>query len=618
MSGRQNSPRIGEEAALDEARDAGGGTDDTDDWQKIFHGEPPAPGIVLAEGAHDQELRQFLDTLDDEDGANALDDVPEVEVCPQPATIADDEVILTRVRQKMKKKLLKKRAGGRLKEKRTAGVRQQRPRVTRRILRRRLAAYSFVQKLYLATNSRRIDFLNWSTKGKHLLLEYVALQEHLLGSRSLFSCNSVLQFTEQLLNHGFVRVLDHDLQDLPKSSIVLVFQHANFVMGAPKKIRHIRNLKPQEKLETPTLQQKQQRKDLCFSFNSYLSPLQMARCRLRTELSYHSDVALLQDHANASNRPVAKRGGRPAAILETTVEQQLVAKTDKIVNPYESVAKILTKQVPSFAGYYGNVPPPKLQDFFQEYMPRYGIKISGYKQIVIDGHNKSGDFNQNLPIGVDYSDEEKDAAADAKKDAFDLEEVMQQLCADDGSGSGSGSGSKSKPKEKPKPIKSKKKKYNKGSKSNALPESSSSSSSSEDEDEGEAASSSLELFLNENNGTYKFVKKTKEENKLPQGRGAQKTTKNRLQGVDRETGDEPLPKKSKKEAAVELLPDDNEESGQKILMSEEDEPMDFAVDDDDDDEEYIDQKVLRRTAAQPAAKRRSYDFRKSKLTLKKE
>ncbi|XP_033246746.1 uncharacterized protein LOC117185776 isoform X2 [Drosophila miranda] len=497
MSNRQKSPRIGEQAALDEARDAGSASD-TDDWQKIGRGK--------------------------------------------------------------------------LKEKRTAGMRQQKPRVTRRILHRRLAAYSFVEKLYLATNSRLIDFLNWSKKGKRLLLDYVALQEHLMGSQSLFRCHSVLQFTEQLLSHGFLRVLDHDLQDLPKGSIVLVFQHPNFVMGVPKKIRHIRELQLQEKKETPTptptLQQKQQQKDLCVSFSSYLSPLQMARCRLRMELSYHADVALLHEHANASNRPVAKRGGRPAAILETTLQQQLVAKRDKIVNPYKSVTKILTKQVPSFAGYYGNVPPPKLQDFFQEYMPRYGIKISGYKQIVIDGHNKSGDFIQNLPIGVDYSDEENDAAADAKKDAFDIEEVMKLLCDDDGDGDGHGSGSTSKPKEKPEPIKS-----NKSSKLNAFLESSSSSSSSEDEDED------WELFLNEKNGTYKFVKKTKKENKLPQGITAQKTTKNRLQG------DEPLPKKSKKEADVELLPYDNEESGQEILMSEGDELMDFAFDDDDTDDD---------------------------------
>ncbi|XP_022230837.2 uncharacterized protein LOC111079832 [Drosophila obscura] len=614
--------------------DAATTTFNMDDWRKIFHEEPSPIGIVPEERVHiEHDLQTFMETLDAADGADTFDDVQELQVLIKTETIDDDgEKAIGS--SKMKKKS-KKKAAGQLHQKKPAGTLQQKPKVKKRILRRRLEEFSFVQKLYLATNSPSIDFVNWSKRGKHLIVQYMALQEHLTGPRSIFRCRSVLQFAEELSHHGFMRVLDYDLKDPAKGTIVLVFQHPNFVMGMPQKLRQISNLNIQEDQENELLQ-KQNGKDICAAFHSYLSPLQAARCRLHTELSYHFDMALLQEYANASNKPVAKRAGRPAQIVETTVEQQLVGKTDKFVNPYESVAKILTKQVPSYAGYYGNVALPKLQDFFQEYMPRYGIKISGYKQIVIDGHNKSSDFNQNLPIGIDYSDEENDDPA--KKETFDLEQVMQQLCGEDGEGiasntpnSSSTSSSTFKPKEKPNPKPNKSKQKSKPtSKLTALLESSStsSSSSSDDDDELDEDSAALEIVLNENNGTYKFIKKTKAQEKLSKVTAEQKGSKKRQNADDQEKGKEPLTKKSKKlQTADELvvMPDDNEETLEETVQKnlkpflqnggdEEDGLMDFAG--DDDDEEYIDQKVLRRTATLSAAKRRSYDLRKAKLSSK--
>ncbi|SPP75403.1 uncharacterized protein LOC117581692 [Drosophila guanche] len=553
---------------------------DIDDWQKIFRNAPPTTAIGSAESGYtDPELKAFMDTLNVEDDA---DDVQEVPI-PIDTIDVDDEIDI--VFDNTIKRLSQK------KQKQAASPLQQKPKVKKRILRKRLAEYSFLQMLYLAANSPCIDFLHWSKDKLCIIVLYVALQEHLISSRSMFRCRSVLQFATELSRYGFERVFDVDCKDAAKGTIVLVFQHPNFVMGAPHKIRKIsyENMQEgQENAQTFAAGHQQRDKDICTAFHSYLSPLQVARCRLHTELSYHCDMALLHECANESNRPVAKRAGRPAPILEMTVEQQLAGRTDKFVNPYESVTKILTKQVPSYAGYYGNVPHPKLEDFFQQYMPRYGIKISGYKQIVIDGHNKSSDFNQNIPIGNDDSDDENDEPA--KRDVFDLEEVMNQLCDEDAIAS---------------------------------------------EDDVELLKDSVELLLNEDDGTYTYIKKAKEEQKpLPKLILPQKATKKRQQEDDQRKGKRPLPKKLKKCLVQAEIEDDttdtddtdtdadaDAETGQQSVepslqnVIQEDVLMDFAGDDDDD--EYIDKKVLRRTARLSASKRRSYELRKVKRGSKK-
>ncbi|BFG03683.1 uncharacterized protein DMAD_02878 [Drosophila madeirensis] len=552
---------------------------DIDDWQKIFCNAPPTTAIETAESGYiEQELQAFMNTLNVEDDE---DDVQEVPI--QIETIAVDDEIDIGLDNTRKRLSLKK-------QKQAAGTLHKKPKVKKRILRKRLAEYSFVETLYLAANSPSIDFLRWSKKDKHLIVLYVALQEHLISSRPMFRCRSVLQFAAELSRYGFERVFDFDFKDAARATIVLVFQHPNFVIGAPHKIRKISYVNMQEEqgnAQTSAAGHQQRDNDICTTFHSYMSPLQVARCRLHTELSYHSDMALLHEYANESNKPVAKRAGRPAPILETTVEQQLAGRTDKFVNPYESVTKILTKQVPSYAGYYGNVPHPMLEDFFQEYMPRYGIKISGYKQIVIDGHNKSSDFNQNIPIGNDDSDDENDDPDN--RDAFDLEEVMHQLCDED-------------------------------------------AIASEDDEELVEDAVAVELVLNEDDGTYTYIKKAKEERKpLPKLILPQKTTKKRQQDDDQKKGKQPLPKKSKKCLVQAEIEDDttdtdtDTETGQPSVQQnlkpslqngiEEDELMDFAG--DDDDEEYIDRKVLRRTATLSASKRRSYELRKVKRGSKK-
>lgn len=116
------------------------------------------------------------------------------------------------------------------------------------------------------------------------------------------------------------------------------------------------------------------------------------------------------------------------------------------VNPKDSVLQFEVGHVPEYAGFYGRVEPALISEFFAEYLPRYGARISGYKDIFVDA-SKANSFQQNLPIGVVSSDDEKDPdvqefpAAVTKKDDIqsadnantlpediELEQVMQEWC----------------------------------------------------------------------------------------------------------------------------------------------------------------------------------------------
>lgn len=151
------------------------------------------------------------------------------------------------------------------------------------------------------------------------------------------------------------------------------------------------------------------------------------------------------------------------------------------MKPHDSVITIGIGQAPDYAGFYGNVELAKVNEFFSEYLPRYGSKITGYKDIVMEATNKSNGFQQNLPIGLDYSDDDDDAlppisscsmevdvdvqpstsaAAKTKSssrkpvDDMELEQAMQELCEGPNTNQpekSSGSSSKAKPKPRASP-----------------------------------------------------------------------------------------------------------------------------------------------------------------------
>ncbi|KAM8713505.1 hypothetical protein ACLKA7_013771 [Drosophila subpalustris] len=327
-----------------------------------------------------------------------------------------------------------------------------------------LQKHQFVHKLFLAASSQRVTFLNWSTSGQELQLDYIGLQEHLSGDRSMFRSRNVQQFTRHILDIGFERVLqseaelefelesDLELEAEAESSPQLLYQHSYFRPGQPELLL----LLPTPEWELAQALPKPTPRNSYCSKNSLadskslnrntLSPLQLARCRFEILLYYHNDVRLLQQQEPNAEQLLPRRG----RISSSRQPSQLLTPSlaTKHVNPRDSVLQFEMGQVPDYAGFYGRAEPALISEFFAEYLPRYGARISGYKDIVVDA-SKANSFQQNLPIGIAYSEDEEDPdehqqhipAAEAKNDDaqsldtanslpedIELEQVMQELC----------------------------------------------------------------------------------------------------------------------------------------------------------------------------------------------
>ncbi|XP_034475719.1 uncharacterized protein LOC117782791 [Drosophila innubila] len=311
-----------------------------------------------------------------------------------------------------------------------------------------LRKHSFVHKLYLAASSQRVTFLHWSADGEQLQLDYIGLQEHLTGGQSMFRSCNVQQFTRHILDIGFERVTQP--ADLLEERPQLSYQHSYFKSDQPELLLQLPTPESEvsQAFPKPTINSLLSRKSLVLDSESkslnLQSPLQMARCRFEVLLHYHNDVRLLQQQEPNAEQLLPRRGRisssrQPAQVLTPSL-------ASKHVNPRDSVLQFETGQVPEYAGFYGRVEPALIAEFFAEYLPRYGARISGYKDIVVDA-SKANSFQQNLPIGIVYSEDEEDLddhqipAADAKNDDsqsvdianslpedIELEQVMQELC----------------------------------------------------------------------------------------------------------------------------------------------------------------------------------------------
>ncbi|EDW60928.1 uncharacterized protein comr [Drosophila virilis] len=319
-----------------------------------------------------------------------------------------------------------------------------------------LLSHNFVHKLHLAASSAQVTFLYWTADGQQLQLDYIGLQEHLAGGHSMFRSRSILQFVRQMVDVGFERVLQEIevLEDRPQ----LYYQHTNFKQGQPEQLLlmptpQFEQLVPQ-KLGKPNASKGPIElgtgKDLCSSFQNCYSPLQLARCRFQTLLHYHNDVRLLQEREPNAEQLLPRRG-RISSSRQSTQSSLVPALANKHINPRDSVLHFEAGQVPDYAGFYGRVEPSLINEFFAEYLPRYGARTSGYKDIVVDA-SKANAFQQNLPIGIVYSEDEDDlgdqdshevtniAPAGKHDDALagdgfnpppediELEQVMQELC----------------------------------------------------------------------------------------------------------------------------------------------------------------------------------------------
>lgn len=338
-----------------------------------------------------------------------------------------------------------------------------------------LLHYAFVVKLFLATDNSSIHFLKWSANDRELEVDYQGMQEHLSSGCSMFHCRNTLQFTGTLLAHGFERVSLKDVRKSSATNITLIYRNPNFVKGQLlklhklaqecEKIPEISSPGTAEPRRPPLhlpnyahISRMVRRGDLCSTPYTSRSALQVARCHFQTLLGYQADLGVLKDRNNHDmfNKNImtqlnVKRGRSSINNAPVDLAPSKVS-FEKFVKPHESVINIGIGQAPDYAGYYGQVELFKVNEFFSEYLPRYGSKITGYKEIVMDATNKSIGFQQNLPIGMNYSDDEDDALPPISSDLdldfmpstsaaakmkstgrkvvedSDLEQAMQELC----------------------------------------------------------------------------------------------------------------------------------------------------------------------------------------------
>ncbi|XP_060657607.1 protein BCAP [Drosophila nasuta] len=298
-------------------------------------------------------------------------------------------------------------------------------------VRQALLKHNFVHKLHLAASSPLVTFLNWSASGEQLQVDYIGLQEHLSGTQSMFRCLNVQHFIQQLLDIGFKRVQQH-LQHA-EARPTLYYLHENFNAGQPDQMLLLSA--PKWELDST---------DVTYS------ALQLARARFQTLLLYHNDVRLLHQQEPSADQLLPRRG----RICNSRQPAQLLTQelAHKLVNPRETVLQAEAAPAPEYAGYYGTTDPALIAEFFAEYLPRFGPRNSGYKDIVVDA-SKANSFQQNLPIGIVYSEDEEELESQKSEETspppivevkteeepvaevetslpedFELEQVMQELC----------------------------------------------------------------------------------------------------------------------------------------------------------------------------------------------
>ncbi|KAH8233392.1 hypothetical protein KR026_007713, partial [Drosophila bipectinata] len=505
--------------------------------------------------------------------------------------------------------------------------------------------YPFVMKLFLAAGSEAFPFLKWTESGRELQVDYVDLQDNLASGMSMFRSRSVVEFTTQLMELGFERLWSMTSEDPKRGRIHLFFQHSKFLKGqlvelkslvedtcqdeveeSPGQYRErerdqqrarirawdLHKQEDEEELQLPPLHQAplshldrmSKRGDLCSSIHNFRAPLQIVRSRFQTLLAYQVDLQVLKDHKDNATSP---KGKKARNISNNQTTEQAPAPQDitsKFVKPQESVITIGIGQAPDYAGYYGSVDLSKVNEFFSEYLPRYGAKITGYKEIVMEATNKSNGFQQNLPIGMDYSDEDDDAlppiascsmevdidsqpstSAAAKSKAssrkpvndVDLELAMQELCdgpnptqaSKNQTAGPSNSKAKSKPRGRPKPKKRLEKLLQ--------------SSSSENDD-------------------YKELHPLTPTKEAPEVEEVAEEEVAEEEVAEEEVAEEEVVEEEEEAEEEEVVEEVEEES-------EEEEEEEEEVEEDDDDD-YIAKNVQYRT--DPPAKRRRYDLRNSK------
>lgn len=544
-----------------------------------------------------------------------------------------------------------------------------------------IQGYPFVMKLFLAAGSPAFPFLKWSESGLELEVDYVGLQEHLASGSSMFRSRSAVEFTAQLLDLGFERLWSRTSEDPQGGCIQLFFQHPKFAKGqleelkalveeigqnqieesldmqrdrqrARPRVQDLKEDEDKEELQLPPLYQApmahmdrmSKRGDLCTSFHTFRAPLQIVRSRFQTLLAYQVDVQVLKDRKDSPATPqsTGKKSRNTSNNQPTEKTPAPKDSSSKFVKPQDSVITIGIGQAPDYAGFYGNVELGKVNEFFSEYLPRYGSKITGYKDIVMEATNKSNGFQQNLPIGLDYSDDDDDAlppisscsmevdvdvqpstsaAARSKSssrkpvDDMDLEQAMQELC--DGPNANqpektSGSSSKAKPRGKPKSKKRLAKMLQ--------------SSSSENDDVKEFSpepvkeahevvpsrtikKEKIEL-VDEEDPENSFIVEIEVQDDAQMTLESEETPEQQMKelhgvGADNESEVEEAEEEGEDEEEAEAEAEDDEEEE----VEEEEEEEEEVEEDDDDD--YNDKNVQYRTDPQPA-KRRRYDLRNSK------
>ncbi|EDW74913.1 uncharacterized protein Dwil_GK15644 [Drosophila willistoni] len=496
-----------------------------------------------------------------------------------------------------------------------------------------LKPFPFLYKLFLVAKSQYVRYINWSEDGLRVELHYLELQSHLASDENIFRCATLMQFTKQLLDHGFKRLahLENAIPECP-FGIILIYRHAHFVRDKPEKLQWIaeqiyvetENTKPDRPLGNPSdvhLRRMSKRGDLCSTLITPRSELQMARSRLMAIIHFSMDTKWLNECGNFSKILTQMIPRRGRASLKPKNSKRSVSRLPrggriKYVKPHESVTAMPISQITEYAGYFGNVDIGRLKEFFAEYLPRYG---NSKQEIVMDATTKTSNFQQNYPIGINYSEDDTDgetlqskgsskqntqaqSSQDCKVDPIDgtIEQFMAEICGDPGISNLSASPTKSTA------TKSTATKANttttttskpKVRKKRKLKEASSTEEEDDDDEEilkeaSDCSSMDIDIDIEPNPDDNNQIKEVEEKKKKKNNSPMSDVT---LEGENQESNPDDKP----------LTETGNDDS---------DEDEDF-----DDDDDYVDKNVEFRTSTtqKQSGTPRRYDLRNTKRPTKR-
>lgn len=238
-------------------------------------------------------------------------------------------------------------------------------------LREAMRGITFPRKLWFLINSDDNGIVNWARNGMNINLDTTAMEEYLVSPENIFQTRNVNNFIRQLLVYDFKKIgrtgrssAGHSVAD--EYSELYVFRHEFFKRDRPNLLENIVRVSSNGSVDQKRILQAPRTKfrmrcglrtDTCQRIVTKKShtPLQQARIRLRTLLSFKKLDLMINNNVSCNN---TGSGGNVAIELPA----------DLFENSADSASSFERSGV---AGYYGNMSRSAIQKFFGVYLPTY-------------------------------------------------------------------------------------------------------------------------------------------------------------------------------------------------------------------------------------------------------